>query len=55
LDRFNELLQAERASCRPEQVRAWIRENVGPLPAEDMPERVADVIAGLAADHVATR
>ena len=52
LDRFNELLQAERASCQPEQVHAWIRQNVGPLPASDMPERVAEVVAALAAGDI---
>jgi len=51
LDRFNDLLQAERASCQPEQVDAWIRQNVGPLPARDMPERVAEVVAALADDR----
>ena len=54
LDRFNTLLQTERASCQPERVHAWIRQNVGPLPARDVPERVATVVAGLATDR-ATR
>lgn len=48
LDRVNALLEAERESCQPDRVRAWIRENVGPLPSSEMPERVADVIARLA-------
>lgn len=50
LDRFNALLEAESASCQPERVHAWIRQNVGPLPARDMPERVADVVAVLVAE-----
>lgn len=55
LDRFNALLQAERAACQPRRVHEWIRQNVGPLPAGDMPERVADVIVGLAADRTAAK
>jgi hypothetical protein len=54
LDRFNTLLQAERASCQPERVHTWIRQNVGPLPAQDMPERVAAVVVRLAADRASS-
>lgn len=38
------LLEEERLTTSPEKVHNWIMENVGPLPAEDMPERVAEVL-----------
>jgi hypothetical protein len=43
------LLAAERAACEPARVWEWIHENAGPLPATDMPKRVANVILQLIA------
>jgi hypothetical protein len=47
VDRFNELLSAKQASCDADRVMDWIDENSGPMPAEDMPERVAAVVLDL--------
>ena len=50
---FNTLLAAERSECDPERTMRWIGENAGPLPAEDMPRRVAEVAASLIAKRAA--
>lgn len=42
---ISRLLAAEMASCDPIKVAEWISENAGPLPADQMPERVADIVA----------
>jgi hypothetical protein len=42
------LLGDVRKNPSVEIARAWIKVNAGPLPAEDMPKRVADVVAVLA-------
>lgn len=47
LNRMNKMLLEEQALCDPYQVMAWINENSGPLPAEDMPKRVAQVVLAL--------
>lgn len=44
---FSELLSGTRGSCDVDRVAHWIDENSGPLPAEDMPSRVAQVILDL--------
>jgi hypothetical protein len=44
LGSFSSLLAAECRECDPERTRAWIAFNAGPLPAEDMPHRVAQVV-----------
>ena len=41
---FNQVLTAEAAESDTQQTMAWIRQNVGPLPAEDMPRRIAGVL-----------
>jgi hypothetical protein len=46
---FSSILAAEHASLDPQRTREWIARNSGPLPAEEMPERVADAVASLAA------
>jgi len=40
----NSLLADEQASCDPARVWQWIDDNAGPLPATQMPERVAEVV-----------
>jgi hypothetical protein len=47
LSACNTLLAAERNDCDPERTTHWIEKNSGPLPAEDMPRRVAEVTAAL--------
>ena len=37
-------LASERSSFSADQVEFWIDNNIGPLPAEDMPARVAEVV-----------
>ena len=44
---FNSLLAAERLECDAERTLRWIEQNAGPLPAEEMPRRVADVAESL--------
>lgn len=44
LGRFAEAVIAAREAGSPSAVRGWIAENAGPLPAEDMPERVAALL-----------
>lgn len=41
---INELLLAPRSACEPHRVSSWINENSGPMPAEEMPMRVAQVV-----------
>jgi hypothetical protein len=51
---FSDLLAAEQARLDSARVKSWIAQNIGPLPAEDMPARVAGVVLGLIRDrHVA--
>jgi hypothetical protein len=38
------MIEQESASLQPQSVTKWIEENAGPLPAEEMPDRVASVI-----------
>ena len=38
------LLNDENRLCDPEEVRDWIKNNSGPLPASEMPSRVAKVV-----------
>jgi len=44
---LSSLLEAEKASCDVEGVREWIKYNAGPLPAELMPDRVAELAQSL--------
>lgn len=44
---FTELLSGKQALCDADRVMDWIDENSGPMPAEDMPERVAEVVLDL--------
>lgn len=44
---FDRLLTAEAETCDPDRVVGWIRTNAGPLPASDMPRRLAEVILDL--------
>ena len=46
---FSELLAEERVSLDVEKTRTWIFDNAGPLPAEEMPLRVARVAIDLIA------
>lgn len=46
-DRLTTVLQEEQSTCNPALVKAWIDENAGPLPASDMPKRVAQVVLNL--------
>ena len=50
LNDFDALLAAERTSFDRARTMNWITRNTGPLPSEDMPGRVADVVAGLMSD-----
>lgn len=43
----SDILQKDAESLDPEAVRDWIAFNAGPLPAEGMPDRVADVVKEL--------
>ena len=47
LSAFTAVLAAEQACLDSERTMRWIEQTTGPLPAEDMPARVADVIASL--------
>lgn len=42
------VLAAEQAGCDSKSTMRWIDENAGPLPAEEMPDRVANVVLHLA-------
>ena len=44
LGELPEILQEEREHLNPETVRAWIEHHSGPMPAENMPDRVANAI-----------
>ena len=48
---FSSLIAAEQADCDAEQTMHWIDQNAGPLPAEEMPERVANVVLGLISEN----
>lgn len=43
ITKFSQLLQDEFAGVNRENVLAWIKQYSGPLPAEDMPMRVANI------------
>jgi hypothetical protein len=47
LQAFNDLLATENATLDPARTRQWIDSNTGPLPAQDMPARVADTLLEL--------
>lgn len=47
IDHFDELLYQEYASCDHSRVMAWIMKNSGPMPAAEMPRRVAQVVVDL--------
>jgi hypothetical protein len=47
---FTATLLAEEARLDPERTTKWIEQTTGPLPADNMPARVADVIASLVRD-----
>jgi hypothetical protein len=44
---LNLLLDKEKNKCNVEEVNKWIKNNSGPLPAADMPKRVAKVVLDL--------
>lgn len=44
LSSFDSVLAAERIECDPDETSRWIEVNGGPLPAEDMPQRVAETV-----------
>ncbi|HYC48515.1 MAG TPA: glycosyltransferase [Burkholderiales bacterium] len=47
INHFSETLVAEADGLDRAATMQWIRRNTGPLPAEDMPARVADVLVSL--------
>jgi hypothetical protein len=49
LTQFADSLTSLRQHCDVDATRHWIAENAGPLPADRMPSRVADVVAALIA------
>lgn len=53
LREFTSLLAAERAELDSERTLKWIEKNTGPLPAQDMPGRVADVVLSLIVERQA--
>jgi len=52
LESIKEILKEEEKACDVQTVWNWIRENSGPLPAEDMPKRVAEVVLYLVENKV---
>jgi hypothetical protein len=48
---LSKLLEDESYNCNAEEVKKWIKDNSGPLPASDMPKRVAKVVLDLIASH----
>jgi len=54
VDDINSFLAAEQADFDLERTRAWIKDNAGPLPAEEMPERVANVVLKLIGERKGT-
>jgi hypothetical protein len=55
LEDFARTLQKDEREHDPKAVDRWIEHNAGPLPADDMPRRVADVIAAMIAEATASR
>ena len=55
LTSFSELLETESQRHDEARTLTWIKENSGPLPAEEMPSRVAGVAASLIAETDAAR
>jgi hypothetical protein len=47
INTFEALLLAEQQNLNPEKVTQWIKNNAGPLPVAEMPNRVADSILNL--------
>lgn len=52
---FGSLLAAEQTVCDFGHTQSWIAHNAGPLPAEEMPERVGDVVLKLINENNASR
>lgn len=50
IHKLRHLLQQEQEELDHERVIAWIKKNVGPLPAEQMPERVAAAVVNIIMD-----
>jgi len=44
LKQVQNILSEIETSTQAQEVWDWIRENSGPLPAEDMPDRVAEAV-----------
>jgi hypothetical protein len=55
LRKFNELLAAAETDPRSTAARVWIESHKGPLPPEEMPTRVAEVVLRLVAPRSAER
>jgi hypothetical protein len=55
LSRFAETLRRDQASFDPRAVSDWIAFNSGPLPAHDMPRRVAAVVESMIAEARSAR
>ncbi len=49
---FNSLLAFEQAECDEEKTMRWIEQNAGPLPAAEMPDRVANVVHRLISEKL---
>lgn len=50
LKQFGTLLEEARANSNAQRTLEWIKQNTGPLPASEMPKRVADVVKSLVVD-----
>jgi hypothetical protein len=51
---FDAQLRRERRSCDGDAAARWIEENTGPQPAEEMPHRVAELVARMIRDRAAS-
>lgn len=51
IEQVSEILEKERDDISASLVKQWIAENIGPLPAEDMPKRVVDAVTQMILIH----
>jgi hypothetical protein len=47
IDQISLILEEEKSILSPENVMSWISANAGPMPAEDMPQRVATAVSSI--------
>ena len=51
LTQLENLIKTEKVEMNPDAISAWIRDNAGPMPADQMPHRVAAVVDAMIREY----